>query len=67
MVISSYVQCFIGVLMFVTRASSGLAGVVRVSVEELRKLLGVREDELVEDLDIIDVEELERKERKRLV
>jgi DNA-directed RNA polymerase specialized sigma subunit len=40
----------------------------RVSVEEVRKKLGIKPEELVEDLktDDYSVEELRRRERKRL-
>jgi ribosomal protein S1 len=38
----------------------------RVPVEELRRRLGVRPEDLVEDLDAVDVEALEARERERL-
>ena len=38
----------------------------RVPVEELRRRLGVRPEDLVEDLDAVDVETLEARERERL-
>jgi hypothetical protein len=38
----------------------------RVPVEELRRRLGVRPEDLVEDLDAADVETLEARERERL-
>ncbi len=38
----------------------------RVPVEELRRRLGVRLEDLVEDLDAVDVEALEARERERL-
>jgi len=38
----------------------------RVPVEELRRRLGVRPEDLVEDLDAADVEALEARERERL-
>jgi ribosomal protein S1 len=38
----------------------------RVPVEELRKRLGIRPEDLVEDLDVVDVEVLEARERERL-
>jgi len=38
----------------------------RVPVEELRRRLGVRPEDLVEDLDVVDVEALEARERERL-
>jgi hypothetical protein len=38
----------------------------RVPVEELRRRLGVRPEDLAEDLDAADVETLEARERERL-
>jgi hypothetical protein len=38
----------------------------RVPVEELRRRLGVRPEDLVEDLDAVDVEALEAREMERL-
>jgi len=38
----------------------------RIPVEELRRRLGVRPEDLVEDLDAVDVEALETRERERL-
>jgi hypothetical protein len=38
----------------------------RVPVEELRRRLGVRPEDLVEDLDLADVEAIEARERERL-
>jgi hypothetical protein len=38
----------------------------RVPVEELRRRLGVRPEDLAEDLDAVDVEALEARERERL-
>jgi len=38
----------------------------RVPVEELRRRLGVRPEDLAEDLDEVDVEALEARERERL-
>ena len=38
----------------------------RVPVEELRRRLGVRPEDLVEDLDAVDVEALKARERERL-
>jgi len=38
----------------------------RVPVEELRRRLGVRPEDLVEDLDAVDVEAHEARERERL-
>ncbi len=38
----------------------------RVPVEELRRRLGVRPEDLAEDLDAADVEALEARERERL-
>jgi hypothetical protein len=38
----------------------------RVPVEELRRRLGVRPEDLVEDLDAADVEALKARERERL-
>lgn len=52
--------------MAITRVGSGVAEVVRVSVDELRRLLGIDDDELAEDLDVVDVDELEKRERERL-
>jgi len=37
-----------------------------VPVQELRRRLGVRPEDLVEDLDAVDVEALEARERERL-
>jgi ribosomal protein S1 len=50
----------LGDLWFVKRLEG------RVSVEELRRRLGVRPEDLVEDLDAADVEVLEAQERERL-
>jgi len=38
----------------------------RVSVDELRKELGVKPEELVEEIEAYDVERLELKEKERL-
>ncbi len=38
----------------------------RISVDEVREILGIRPDELTEDLEIYSIEELRRKERERL-
>jgi len=38
----------------------------RVPVRELRRRLGVRPEDLVEDLDAVDVEALEAREMERL-
>jgi len=38
----------------------------RIPVEELRRRLGVRPEDLVEDSDAVDVEALEARERERL-
>ncbi len=37
-----------------------------VPVEELRRRLGIRPEDLVEDLDVVDVEVPEARERERL-
>ncbi|WP_237698206.1 hypothetical protein [Thermoproteus uzoniensis] len=37
-----------------------------VPVQELRKRLGIRPEDLVEDLEAVDVEALEARERERL-
>jgi len=38
----------------------------RVSIDELRRELGVKPEDLVEDIETYDVEELELKEKERL-
>lgn len=38
-----------------------------VDIDDLRRELGVRPDELVEELEVYDVEELERREKERLI
>lgn len=38
----------------------------RIPVEEMRKMLGIREDELTYDIETINIEELEEKEKKRI-
>ena len=38
----------------------------RVSVSDVRRELGVRPEDLVEDLEVSDVEELELREKERL-
>ncbi|MEM2127825.1 MAG: hypothetical protein QXH67_06355 [Candidatus Bathyarchaeia archaeon] len=38
-----------------------------VDVDDLRKELRIRPEELVEDLEVYDVEELERREKERLI
>jgi len=38
----------------------------RVSVDELRRELGVKPEDLTEDIEIYDVEQLELKEKERL-
>lgn len=38
-----------------------------IDVDDLRRELGVRPDELVEELEVYDVEELERREKERLL
>ncbi len=38
----------------------------RVSIDELRKELGIKTEDLVEDLETYDVENLEAKEKERL-
>jgi len=38
----------------------------RVSIDELRRELGVKSEDLVEDIETYDVEELELKEKERL-
>ncbi len=43
---------------------AGLGG--RVSVDEVREMLGIGLDELTEDIEVYNVEELRLKERKRL-
>lgn len=41
-----------------------LSGIV--SIDELRKEYGIKTEGLVEDLEIFDIEELEKKEKRRL-
>jgi len=38
----------------------------RVSVEEVREMLGVRPEELTEDLEVYDADELRSRERERV-
>lgn len=38
----------------------------RVSIEEIRKELNIKPEELTEKLDVYNIEELELKEKKRL-
>lgn len=38
----------------------------RIPADEMRKILGIREDELTYDIEIINIEELEEKEKKRI-
>jgi len=38
----------------------------RVDVVEIREILGIRSEELTEDVEVYDVEELRRKEKGRL-
>ena len=38
----------------------------RVDVDEIREILGIRSEELTEDVEVYDVEELRRKEKGRL-
>jgi len=37
----------------------------RVSVEEVREMLGIKSEELTEDLEVYDADELRSRERKR--
>jgi hypothetical protein len=43
---------------------SELSGVV--SIEELRRELGIRPEDLTEDLEVYDVKELREKEKRRI-
>jgi hypothetical protein len=43
---------------------SELSGVV--SIEELRRELGIRPEDLTEDLEVYDVKELREKEKRRM-
>ncbi|MGY0287529.1 MAG: hypothetical protein ACUX7D_01990 [Candidatus Methanodesulfokora washburnensis] len=43
---------------------SELSGVV--SIEELRRELGIRPEDLIEDLEVYDVKELREKEKRRM-
>ncbi|MBS7638691.1 hypothetical protein KEJ49_07435 [Candidatus Bathyarchaeota archaeon] len=38
-----------------------------VNIDDLRRELGVRPEELVKELEVYDVEELERREKERLI
>ncbi len=38
----------------------------RVGVDEVREMLGIKPEELTEDMEVYDVDELRRRERERL-
>ncbi len=50
----------------VSRIIEEISSKKEMTIEELRKAIGVKPEELVDELEIIDVEELREKEKERI-